>query len=68
MTNNNFRGENTMIISSIMGIASVCMMGIGFSSGLKAFHNFELNIKPKGGKSDGNSEGSSLREKAKGLS
>ncbi|MGD7047062.1 DUF7394 family protein [Rossellomorea marisflavi] len=57
-----------MIISSVLGIASVCFMGIGVSSGLKAFHNFEFNFKPKGGIKDGNSESQSLRERAKGLS
>jgi hypothetical protein len=55
------------MITSVMGIVGICVMGIGVSSGLNFFHDFEFKFKQKGDKNVSNA-GQSLRERAKGLS
>ena len=56
------------MITSVMGIVGICVMGIGVSSGLNFFHDFEFKFKQKGDKNVSNNAGQSLRERAKGLS
>lgn len=54
------------IVGSVLKIASVCGIGVGASTMLKFFHEYEFKFNKKGDKND--NHGESLREKAKGLS
>lgn len=56
------------MITSVMGIIGVCCLGIGTSSALNFFHDFEFKFKQKGDKNVNSNAGQSLRERAKGLS
>jgi hypothetical protein len=58
--------SSVFIIGSAIKIASVLGIGIGTTSLLSVFHNYEYKSKKKGEKNDNHSE--SLRERAKSLS
>lgn len=59
--------ETVFIVGSLVKIASVCGLGVGATSLIKFFHEYEFNFKKKGDKNATNYS-ESLREKAKGLS
>ncbi|PLR72290.1 DUF7394 family protein [Bacillus sp. UMB0728] len=57
----------TLIVMSVVKLAGACGLGIGASGLMKYFHEVEFKFKKKGDKND-NSNGESLREKARNLS
>ncbi|MDT0160299.1 MULTISPECIES: hypothetical protein [Bacillus] len=57
----------TLIVMSVVKLAGACGLGIGASGLMKYFHEVEFKFKKKGDKND-NSNGESLREKARSLS
>ncbi|MCA1025697.1 hypothetical protein LCM23_06305 [Cytobacillus kochii] len=55
------------VVGSLVKIASVCCIGLGTTSFIKFFHDYELKFKKKGDYNATN-QGESLREKAQKLS
>lgn len=59
--------SSLFIVGAVIKLAGACGVGIGASSLLKFFHEYDFKTKKKGDKHDDN-QGESLRSRVKGLS